>query len=102
MGYAHIENLYRNKAILMFKECWAMEKIHGTSAHIAWRDGHVTFFSGGAKHDDFVALFDAEKLAAAFGQPRLLSLAAFDAEIRATEFERIERGEASTSRPLDE
>jgi len=66
MAYLHIENLYRNKAILMFKECWAMEKVHGTSAHIAWRDGHVTFFAGGAKHDDFVALFDAEKLTAAF------------------------------------
>jgi hypothetical protein len=68
MGYAHIENLYRNQAILMFKECWAMEKIHGTSAHIAWRDGHVTFFSGGSKHDDFVALFDAEKIAASFAE----------------------------------
>jgi hypothetical protein len=29
MGYRHIENLYKNKMILMFKECYAMEKIHG-------------------------------------------------------------------------
>lgn len=31
MGYAHLINLYRPEAqvILMFKEVWAMEKIHG-------------------------------------------------------------------------
>jgi len=29
MGYAHIENLYKNQEILMFKRCFAMEKIHG-------------------------------------------------------------------------
>ena len=41
MGYRHIENLYRPRAqtILLFRECYALEKIHGTSAHVAWRDG---------------------------------------------------------------
>lgn len=29
MGYAHINNAYRDSRILMFKECWAMEKVHG-------------------------------------------------------------------------
>lgn len=29
MGYIHIENLYKNRAILLFKECYALEKIHG-------------------------------------------------------------------------
>lgn len=64
MGYMHIENLYRNKTILLFKECYALEKIHGTSAHIRWQDTELTFFSGGIKHDSFVALFDQAKLAA--------------------------------------
>lgn len=37
MGYMHIENLYKNQLILLFRECYAMEKIHGTSAHLAFR-----------------------------------------------------------------
>lgn len=73
MGYAHIANLYRPEAqhILLFKECYAMEKIHGTSAHISFRkavDGAQTlhFSSGGEKYERFVNLFDAEKLKASF------------------------------------
>src|SRR3990167_1592959 len=58
MGYMHIENLYKNQEILMFKQCYAMEKIHGTSAHIAYKDGNVTYFSGGEKHSNFITLFD--------------------------------------------
>lgn len=58
----HIDNLYRAQTILLFKECFAMEKVHGTSAHINWKDDQLTFFSGGEKHDRFVALFDQEKL----------------------------------------
>lgn len=66
MGYMHIDNLYKAQAILAFKECYAMEKIHGTSAHIGWKEGQVHFFSGGEKHDRFVGLFDKDKLAAIF------------------------------------
>lgn len=73
MGYLHIDNLYKNQEILAFKECYAMEKIHGTSAHLKW-DGSIrageyqklTFFSGGEKHDSFVKLFDEDKLYAKF------------------------------------
>jgi hypothetical protein len=79
MGYKHIPNLYKQEAtpLLLFKEVYALEKIHGTSARIrlfhdvtadagpgmqgGGRD-RVTFFSGGAKHDQFVALFDQEDL----------------------------------------
>ena len=57
----HIENLYKNQDILLFKECYASEKIHGTSAHIGW-NGKVYFFSGGESLDMFFALFDKEKL----------------------------------------
>lgn len=62
MAYLHIQNLYRERDILLFRECYALEKIHGTSAHVAWRDGQVAFFSGSGKHARFVALFDAALL----------------------------------------
>jgi len=66
MGYLHIENLYKNIDIMQFKECYAMEKIHGTSAHVRFKDGEVAFFSGGEKHDKFVDLFDKEFLTEKF------------------------------------
>jgi Rnl2 family RNA ligase len=68
MGYLSIDNLYKNKTILMFKECYAMEKIHGTSAHISFTvdektlKTNVIFFSGGEKFENFVKLFDKEDL----------------------------------------
>jgi hypothetical protein len=64
MGYLSIDNLYRNQEIMMFKECWAMEKIHGTSAHIrietptALEDTKVSFYAGGEKHENFIKLFN--------------------------------------------
>jgi len=57
-----IDNLYKNNQIMNFKKCYALEKIHGTSAHIQWSKGKLSFYSGGEKHDNFVALFDQEKL----------------------------------------
>lgn len=66
MGYLHIDNLYRNQEILLFRECYALEKIHGTSAHVRWADGAVGFHSGGEKHDRFVGLFDESALREAF------------------------------------
>ena len=62
MSYMHIDNLYKNKDILFFRECYAMEKIHGTSAHIKWKDDHLTFFSGGCEHLSFISLFDQYEL----------------------------------------
>ncbi len=61
MGYLHIDNLYKNQEILMFKECYALEKIHGTSAHITWNSPALTYSSGGEKHERFVALFEDPK-----------------------------------------
>ena len=66
MGYMHIDNLYRNQTIMIFKECYALEKIHGTSAHVSWDNGALSFFSGGEKHDKFKSLFDADALSARF------------------------------------
>ncbi len=62
MSYLHIGNLYREQTILLFRECYALEKIHGTSAHITWKDGQVRFSSGGSKHETFITLFDIPKL----------------------------------------
>jgi hypothetical protein len=66
MGYMHIDNLHRNQTILELPEVYAMEKIHGTSAHINFKDGELSFFSGGEKHAPFVALFDQAFLKIAF------------------------------------
>lgn len=79
MSYMKIPNLYKDTRILEFSNVYAMEKVHGTSAHILYRrtpvianikndetgksydingiaDGLV-FFSGGASHEQFVKLF---------------------------------------------
>jgi hypothetical protein len=58
MGYLHIDNLYKSQEILAFKQCYALEKIHGTSAHIKWDGENVHFFSGGEKHENFIKLFN--------------------------------------------
>ena len=70
MGYLHIENLYKNQDIMLFIECYALEKIHGTSAHISYNreKDEIKFFSGGEKHERFVSLFDAEKLKRIFDE----------------------------------
>ena len=62
MGYLHIPNLYKAQEILLFKRCYALEKIHGTSAHIKYMHGYpdnsgITYFSGGGKRGVFVELF---------------------------------------------
>ena len=64
MSYRHIENLYKNKDIMVFKQCYAMEKIHGTSAHIQFKteDSNLIFFSGGSPYDTFVSLFNQSVL----------------------------------------
>ena len=71
MAYLKIPNLYKDQTILMFQECYAMEKIHGTSAHISYKPlvehrktdkKHLTFFSGGVKYENFVKLFNEAKL----------------------------------------
>lgn len=77
MGYMHIENLYRPdaQAILLFKEVYALEKIHGTSAHVALKDGQLRFFSAGEKHENFIKLFNVDALLEAMlglGRPEVV------------------------------
>ena len=64
MGYLHIANLYKDKTILMFRQCYALCKIHGTSSHIAYRrdENKLSFFSGGSNSNEFLKLFDQETL----------------------------------------
>lgn len=62
MGYQHIDNLYKNQAILAETEVFALEKIHGTSAHIAFDGDKLRFFSGGEKHENFTKLFNEDEL----------------------------------------
>jgi hypothetical protein len=76
MGYMHITNLYRDTQILELKRVYALEKIHGTSAHIKWDPikarmkevlvQGLTFFSGGESHARFVTLFNQPALAEKF------------------------------------
>ena len=68
VGYLHIDNLYKAQDILLFRQCYALEKIHGTSAHIGWADGALRLFSGGESYERFVALFDQTALTAAFAE----------------------------------
>ncbi len=71
MGYLHINNLYKDQTILLFKECYAMEKIHGTSAHISWKNGKLNLFSGAEKLENFKKLFDISKLESIFKEKNL-------------------------------
>lgn len=70
MSYRKIHNLYKNKDILYFKQAYALEKVHGTSSHIAYRadQDKLIFFSGGANHENFLKLFDQEILLEKFKQ----------------------------------
>jgi len=75
MAYRHIDNLYKNQDILLFKECYATEKINGASAHVSWKDSKVSFFSGGVEHLSFVNLFDKNELVKKFtelGIPKIV------------------------------
>lgn len=75
MSYLHIKNLYACQDILLFRECYALEKIRGTSAHVSFKlanviplcdidkplEATVGFFSG-EQYDNFVQLFDQKVL----------------------------------------
>ncbi len=66
MGYMSIYNLYKDKTILLFKECYALEKIHGSSSNLTigneFAEPDIKFHSGGASHNAFSAIFNQEEL----------------------------------------
>ena len=68
MSYLHINNLYKDTTILMFKECYALEKIHGTSAHLTWKfkENRLQYSSGGENGFAFMGLFNHKFLVLKF------------------------------------
>lgn len=68
MSYAHIENMYRPEGqdILIFRECFALEKVDGTSSRVSWREGVINFSGGCVKAVTFAKIFDEPALRAAF------------------------------------
>ncbi len=71
MAYAHIDNLYKFTDILMFKECYALEKVHGTSAHLRFinkldEPNRLIYFWGGSNEKQFKSLFNETDLVQAF------------------------------------
>jgi len=58
----HIDNLYKNTDILLFKECFALEKIHGTSARVSWKNNKINLFSSGENYKEFKEIFNLEEL----------------------------------------
>lgn len=83
MGYMDLNNLYKNQDVLLFKECYALEKVHGSSAHVGFKRVYdqirvvgqdcvivdpvlVNYFAGGESHERFKSIFDEPKLKAAF------------------------------------
>lgn len=71
MGYLHIDNLYKNKAVLLFKEVYVLEKIHGTSAHVRYENGELFFHHGGESRENFLACFNQEELLQRFKEHQL-------------------------------
>jgi hypothetical protein len=71
MGYLHIANLYASKNILLFKEVFCLEKLHGTSVHLSFdpdlpEGQQLVVFPGGIKYDAFVKCLDLESILAKF------------------------------------
>jgi hypothetical protein len=66
VGYLHIDNLYAQQDILLFKRCYALEKIDGTSADIKWKENKLEYFYGSGSEANFEKLFDAAKLTQLF------------------------------------
>ena len=60
MSYRHILNLYANKEILLFKQCYALEKVDGTSSNIRYlaEQDKLSFFHGGSSRELFLANFN--------------------------------------------
>jgi hypothetical protein len=69
-SYLHVLNLYKQKNILLFKEVYCLEKIHGTSSSISWNHEtqEVTFYQGGVSLNSFIALFNPANLKNKFAE----------------------------------
>lgn len=81
MSYLHISSLYKDQRLLAFRKVYALEKVHGTSAHIGCRFPHtgtgknIYYFSGGASDPTFRTLFNEPDLIERFttlGHPHVV------------------------------
>jgi hypothetical protein len=68
MGYAKIPNLYKATDILLFKEVFALCKIHGTSSNIAFDGQFIKYFPGGVGYVEFFSLFNHPDLMEKFAE----------------------------------
>jgi hypothetical protein len=66
MSYMEIQNLYKDQTILMFKQVWVTEKIHGTSAWVTFdrrqNPNKLLYHCGGGPPEKFPTLFDEPKI----------------------------------------
>lgn len=62
MGYQKIPNAYKDPAVLQFKRVYALEKIHGTSQHVAYRNGSLIFYHGGETRQNMLDFFNSDAL----------------------------------------
>ncbi|RJR10698.1 hypothetical protein C4588_02790 [Candidatus Parcubacteria bacterium] len=64
MGYRKITNLQLDHPLFLFKQVYALEKIHGTSTHLTFtfQDNKWQYqvFSGGIKHPDFLFMLNTK------------------------------------------
>jgi hypothetical protein len=75
VSYMRIINLYKDQRVLAFRKVFAMEKIHGTSAHVSWKNGVLNYFPGGESLERFKKAFDEQDLIAKFvalGHPEVV------------------------------
>jgi len=68
MAYLDIDNLYKEQRILMFKECYAMEKIHGTSAHLSYTPPHPSEEYASVVSPSRLAFFDKQQVRRRYGK----------------------------------
>jgi len=64
MGHFHIENLYKDQTVMLFKEVAVLEKIDGTSSRIVinQEEHTINYFTGATNLNQFKELFDEQDL----------------------------------------
>jgi hypothetical protein len=61
-----ISNAYKDNSIMQFRKCYALEKIHGTSQHIGYKNGKLIFFHGGETRQLMLDFFNHDTLTSFF------------------------------------
>lgn len=62
MGYMKINNAYKDPNVLKFKQVYALEKIHGTSQHVGYKNGKLIFYHGGETRQNMLDFFNHDAL----------------------------------------